>query len=235
MATYNGAPYVQAQLQSILASPRVAEVLVSDDGSNDDTQAIIRSFDDPRVRLLQGPGQGVVRNFEFLLGQARGEVIFLADQDDVWLPGKVDNMMKALAGADLVVSDCAIVDSQMRTLHPSFFSLRRSGPGLLRNLARNSYIGCCMAMRRKLLQHALPFPPNVAMHDWWLGLVAQCTGRVFFLDQVLLLYRRHGGNLSSSGERSIAPVRQRFMWRLQLLCWLFIRRWRGAFQAMSGI
>ena len=158
MTTYNGERYVAEQVHSILASPLVGELLVSDDGSTDRTLEVLRGIDDSRLRLLEGPRRGLVRNFESVLGRARGEYIFLSDQDDVWLPGKVETLLGYLKRADLVVSDCAVVDSHLKTLQPSFFATRGSGPGLWRNLLRNSYIGCCMALRRELLVHALPFP-----------------------------------------------------------------------------
>lgn len=223
MATYNGGRHVAAQLASILQSPRVDEVLVSDDGSTDRTREIVRGFADPRVRLLNGPRAGVIRNFESLLGAAQGEYIFLADQDDVWLPNKVDAMLAALQTADLVVSDCTVVDDELQLLQPSFQALRHSGPGLLKNLARNGYLGCCMAFRRSVLVRALPFPNGVPMHDWWIGLVAERIGTVKFLKEPLLQYRRHGGNASSTSEQSTATLLLQLKWRSTLAAHLLWR------------
>jgi glycosyltransferase involved in cell wall biosynthesis len=214
---FNGGRYIGAQLASILASPRVTEVLVSDDGSTDDTVEIVRALRDPRVLLLQGPRRGLVRNYESLLGQARGDYIFLSDQDDIWLPQKIDVMVASLDSVDLVVCNCSVTDEALAIVHPSFFALRRSGPGLLRNLARNSYLGCCIAMRRSMLRHALPFPERLPMHDWWLGLVAEAFGRVSFVPQVLVLYRRHEANASSTAEASRASWPTKLRWRLDLV------------------
>lgn len=224
VATYNGARFIAAQLASILASPLVTEVLVSDDGSTDGTIEVIQSFQDERLRVLAGPGAGLIRNYEALLSQAGGEYIFLADQDDVWLPGKVVQMLMHLATADLAVSDCVVVDDQLRTLDPSFFALRGSGPGLLHNLVRNGYLGCCIAFRRRLLQHALPFPARIPMHDWWLGLIAEAYGRVVFAGQQLVLYRRHGGNVSSTAGRSQATRATQFRWRCEIAGALLARK-----------
>lgn len=216
LAAFNGAKHIGAQMASILDSPHVSELLVSDDGSTDGTRELVAAAADPRVRLLAGPGRGVIRNFEFLLGQAAGKYIFLADQDDVWLERKVDVMLRALEAADLVVSDCAVVDEQLEVVTPSFFAARGSGPGLVKNFLRNSFLGCCMAFRREVLEYVLPFPGSVPMHDWWIGLMASRKGRVRFLDEVLVLYRRHGRN-ATYAVVSDAPLLQQLRWRLQMM------------------
>jgi len=226
LATCNGERFVAEQIASILQSPRVGELVVSDDGSVDRTRDIVLGFKDPRVRLLDGPHAGVVRNFEFLLTQARGDRIFLADQDDVWLPEKVEVMTAALDSADLVVSDCVVVDGALAVMQPSFFAARASGPGLLRNLTKNSFLGCCIAIDRRLLARALPFPSGIPMHDWWLGLVAQQFGRVAFIAKPLMLYRRHGANASSTSERSATGLWTRLRWRARLVRALLLRALR---------
>jgi len=228
VASFNGERHIASQLQSILASQRVGEVLVSDDGSSDGTLEIVKGLGDPRIRLIRGPRAGLIRNFEHLLREARGELIFLADQDDVWFDDKVEVMLEGLTRADLVISDCRVVDESLNTIHPSFFALRRSAPGLLRNLLRNSYLGCCMAMRRSVLDRALPFPEDLPMHDWWLGLVAQAFGRVLFIDRPLMQYRRHATNASTTSQASTASLRLRLAWRVTLAFHLVRRRMRGA-------
>jgi glycosyltransferase involved in cell wall biosynthesis len=226
IATFNGERYLAQQLDSILQSPLVGEVLVSDDGSTDSTREVARRFGDGRVRLLDGPGAGLVRNYEFLLMAAAGQHIFLADQDDVWLPRKVELLTARLQQVDLVVSDCVVVDSTLSTLRPSFFADRHSGPGLVRNLVRNSYLGCCMAFNRSLLAYALPFPTSVPMHDWWLGLVAEAFASVDFVDEPLVLYRRHGGNASSTSEGSPYSLARQLAWRSGLIANLGGRWWK---------
>ena len=223
MATYNGAEFVEEQLRSILASPRVVEVIVSDDGSTDATLARIAALSDPRVRVVAGPRAGLIRNFENALSQARGDVVFLADQDDVWLPQKVDVVLQALENADVVVTDCNVVDARLNVIEPSFFRQRGSGPGFARNLLRNSYLGCCMALRRSVLDRALPFPASLPMHDWWIGLVAERSARIVFVATPLTLYRRHGANASSASQRSRASLRVQLQWRLSLVRALLAR------------
>lgn len=229
MACFNGAKYIRPQIESILAqlSPR-DELVISDDGSTDGTLEIIRGLADARIRLVPGPRQGLVANFEHALRQAGGEIIFLSDQDDIWLPGKVSAVQVALENADLVLTDCKVVDVDLQVQHSSYFRLIDSRPGVLRNLHKNSYQGCCMAMRRSVLKVALPFPSRIAMHDWWLGLIAECTGRVTFLAEPFVLYRRHGANASITSERSNNPLWLRLYWRAYLALRLIGRCLRGS-------
>lgn len=226
LAAHNGEKYVGAQIESILSSPLVDELLVSDDGSVDRTMEVVARFSDPRIRLLRGPRAGSGRNFEFLLTMARGEYIFLSDQDDIWKPEKVGLMLEQLQRADLVVSDCVVVDQHRKVLHPSYFALMRSRPGLLKNIVRNSYLGCCMAFRRSLLRHVLPLPRHLPHHDWWIGLIAELVGTVTFMDVPLLEYRRHADTTSQAAGRSRAPVSER-LWRRALMVGYLVARCSG--------
>lgn len=234
LASYNGEAYVLEQLSSILGQLSADdEVIVSDDGSNDGTLEKILGFDDPRIRLLQGPRQGLIANFQNALLHVRGDIIILSDQDDVWLPGRLEAVLPYLRDYDLVICDCTVVDRDLNIISPSFYRLNNSGPGLLKNLTSNSYQGCCMAFRKSVLELALPFPANIPMHDWWLGLVAELYGSVFFLHQSGLLYRRHDANQSSTTQVSSIGLPTRIRWRLGLIIAL-ISRAPDAFRARRG-
>ena len=217
MAAYRGERYIEEQMRSILSELRAGdELLVSDDAPGGETERIVRSIaqEDARVRYLCGEGKGVVRNFERVLSAASGDVLFLSDQDDVWLSGKVEAVLREIErGACLVVHDARIVDESLHELAPSFFATRHSRPGFLHNFLRNGYMGCCMALTRPVLERALPFPPDLPMHDQWLGLTAERTGRVCFLPTAYLLYRQHGGNVTG-GKTSLS---QKLRWRWSLL------------------
>lgn len=208
LATYNGSAYIEAQLRSVLEQlSQKDEIVVADDGSADDTIAIVDAIGDPRIRwVAQGGRLGVVKNFERSVSAAGGEYIFLCDQDDVWLPGKIELCIAALQTHLLVVTDCKIVDSELNEIAPSFFRLRNSGSGLLHNLWKNGYLGCCMAFRRELLNYALPFPQGIPMHDMWLGMIAETQGSVSFLPKPLSLYRRHICSASDAAGRSSASI-----------------------------
>lgn len=218
IATYNGACFIEAQLQSILSQLNDNdEILISDDGSADNTLDIVISIQDERIKIVSNDGNlGVVRNFERVLSNASGEYIFLCDQDDIWLPNKVDRCLQALTDHLLVVSDCRVVDKNLNELHASFFKLRNSGGGFWRNVYKNSYLGCCMAFRKDLLVYALPMPEHVPMHDMWLGLLANCVGKVKFLPEALMLYRRHDKNASPTAQKSNFSLYRQLGYRIRL-------------------
>ena len=179
LATYNGVATLHQQLSSILAqlSPD-DEVIISDDGSTDGTLNVVRAFNSPIVRIVQGPGTGSpIQNFEHALQQARGEYIFLSDQDDLWLEGKVQHMVAALkAGADCVVSDCHVTDDALNVTAPSFFAHARLHEGRWYNLfMRNFYLGCCMAFNRRVLLRSLPFASSFSTNRSFASAVTATT------------------------------------------------------------
>lgn len=219
IATYNGAKYIREQLESILPQLQLDdEVIVSDDGSTDATLNEVRALQSPLIRIVQGPGRHTpIYNFEHVLRQAKGDYIFLSDQDDVWTADKVQVMMQALRRSTLVVSDCAVTDSQLKVIAPSFYDVVRKQEGRWYNLlVRNCYLGCCMAFRREVLAKALPFPANIPMHDIWLGNVAAFYYDVEFIPQVLMSYRRHGANASSTSDPSRYSLWRKILFRLRV-------------------
>ena len=201
MATYNGEKYIEKQLESILKQLNDNdEVVISDDCSTDKTKNILKKYaaNYSNIKLLDGPRKGVIKNFENALKNAKGDIIFLSDQDDIWVDGKVEKILCEFSkGYDLILHDASIVDENEKVLEDSFFKHRNSKKGFLNNLIKNSYLGCCMAFNKDILKVALPFPDNIEMHDWWIGLVTEKIGNVSLLKEKFLLYRRHGNNVSS--------------------------------------
>lgn len=206
MATFNGERWVMEQLLSILSQLGPDdEVIVNDDASEDSTVAIIRALGDPRVKIAVNTARvGYTQNFERALRRSVGDVIFLTDQDDVWLPEKVFTVLAALDGADFVVTDARIVDANLRELAPSHFSEFGTRTGFWRNFVATRYIGACMAFRREVLETALPFPArsDLAAHDYWLCIVAERHFRTALVRQPLMLYRRHSRTASTGGGAS---------------------------------
>lgn len=203
MAVKNGGEFLTEQIQSIL--PQLTgsdELVISDDHSTDNTRGLIKDFNDNRIKLLSNPKSGLLSNFENALRASSGSYIFLADQDDVWKSNKIEVMKYALQSYDLVVCDCEIVNENLLPFQKSFFQLNKSKEGLLHNLIRNSYMGCCMAFHRKVLSKALPFPENIRVHDRWIGLISELYFKKTFIPDKLVLHRKHDNNASYTGTPS---------------------------------
>lgn len=219
MATYKGEKYIEAQIASILKNiSEYDELLISEDGQGEKAEAFLEDLNKRGAPIvpLKGPGKGVVANFEHVLRQAQGDIIFLADQDDIWTDDKVEKVLKAFQRPEcmLVIHDADIINEKDERIAESFFAFRNSGPGLFKNILKNSYIGCCMAFRKELLADALPFPEKGTLHDQWLGLIAEKKGKVVFLSEKLVHYRRHEENVSGMQH---LPVGQMLSNRLHLV------------------
>lgn len=219
MATCQGERWIEAQVASILEQlgPR-DELVVADASSTDRTLEIVGDLAGDRAKILERLPRGdVPATFEAALRACNGETIFLSDQDDVWLPGKVNRCAQALTGSRrLVLHDARVVDADGRILSNSFFADRRTRGGFWPNLWRPGYLGCALVLRRELLVTALPFPMRVPMHDWWLGLLAERNGGVALIREPLLLHRRHGANANFDPNQSPYPLVRRleFRWRI---------------------
>lgn len=220
MAAYNGEQYIKEQVDSILCQLSPSdELIVSDDGSTDSTLEILRNYQDVRIKIYGNEGRhGVIGNFENAFRHARGEYVFLSDQDDVWLPGKISRCIEALKKYDLVVTDCIVVDSELREIEPSFFIANNSGKGFWKNLVKNTYLGACVCFRSSLLDIVLPIPARLPVyHEGWIASLADIVGRVCFLNSPCMYYRRHARNVSSTVGKSKLPLRRKLYNRLMLL------------------
>lgn len=211
IATHNGGKYIVKQLNSILSQlSQTDEIIISDDGSIDDTIQLIESLNDARIRIVtyrQKIDYTHLRlssyyyassNFCNALKYATGDFIFLSDQDDIWKPTKVEKYTEAFKDADMILSNFSIIDeNDALTLNRyyvgdpyrshSFFSILKGLP----------FRGCCLAFKREILIDAMPFPDKLLLHDCWIGLNAYVNKRcLIFISDPLLLYRRHSSNVS---------------------------------------
>ena len=213
LATYNGAAWLPEFLASLDQQDfRDWRLVVSDDGSTDQTLEILRShFSREPHRLYLVPRErtrtGVIGNFRDVLAASAAEYVFPADQDDIWLPHKLGEMLVAIeksgsrgeASASsvpaLVYSDMQVVDSDLKLISASLWRLpgiSADAPVQLRHLLVQSNVpGCSMVVNRALLRAALPIPDECVMHDYWLLMVCLLTGRVDRIPSANVLYRRH--------------------------------------------
>lgn len=217
MAAYNGEKYIREQLLSVLKQlSENDEVIISDDNPYTGTYEAVKEYieSDGRIRYIKGPGKGVIKNFENAISAAEGDYIFLCDQDDVWLDGKVSAVSKELDnGAVVVMHDAIVTDENLNPVKQSFFEAMGSGTGIIKNIIKNTYIGCCMAFSKNLKPFILPFPDDLPMHDQWIGLAGEKAGRVALIKEPLIYYRRHSGAVTG-GRTSFS---QKLKWRMSII------------------
>lgn len=227
LCTYNGAAYVRAQLQSILdQTVQDLHVVVSDDGSTDETLSIVEAMaaaHPGRITILrQDPPTGSAqRHFLKLLVERAydmADYIMLSDQDDVWLPEKVEKTLARMQADEaacraagevnasiLVHCDSRIVDRALREIAPSFVAYQKMTPSrcrLRQLLVQNNVVGGALMMNRALAERITEIPAHCVMHDQWIALVASAFGHIDFVPESLYLYRQHGDNVLGAGKGS---------------------------------
>ena len=215
LCTRNGARYLPEQIRSICAQRRLPqEIVLSDDGSTDDTMAVVRDTlascgaANPIVlrEFNNMPPLGVTRNFEQAVRACSHDLIALCDQDDVWQPDRLARMVAQFeARPDLLLlhSDARLVDGDLKPLGSTLFhalevttcelAAIHSGGAFGVLLRRNLVTGATTVFRRDLLEAALPFPPEW-VHDEWLAAIASAIGRVDVLPETTIDYRQHASN-----------------------------------------
>jgi glycosyltransferase involved in cell wall biosynthesis len=228
--TYNGERYIKEQIESILAQLSVDdEVIVSDDGSTDETIDILKSFRDSRIKVFSNseiinPYHGsyrkiysVYKNVENALKKASGDYIFLADQDDIWKKNKVCVMSKNLCFSDLVLHDSTVIDENENIILDSYYTWSKPSTNLIKMVLNPAYQGCSMAFSKKIKQQSLPFPNNPISHDHWIAWNARISGKVTIIQDKLLNYRRHGNNVSFATKRSANSIAFKISYRMRII------------------
>lgn len=220
LATFNGARFLAQQLDSLLTQRhRALRILISDDGSGDDSVAVISSYAarDSRVQLVNVMRQGgVVANFRTALASTDADYLMFCDQDDVWLEDKVDTMLDALRERENVLgattplmgfSDLTVVGRNLEVENASFYAGNNLNPVLNTDprylLWSSTVYGCTTVFNRALAELGALIPTDVPMHDQWLALLAASVGELFYVPRQTILYRQHGGNVVGAKRKNV--------------------------------
>tara|TARA_S200000501_G_scaffold305240_1_gene293554 strand:- start:4685 stop:5617 length:933 start_codon:yes stop_codon:yes gene_type:complete len=226
LSTYNGANYLEEQLDSLLRQTYDDFiVVVRDDGSTDSTQQIInRYMHKNQNKIYKLPGQqvniGPSASFSNLIQYIMNEkgtfgldrlYIMLCDQDDIWLKNKLEVQISKMLYAEqksigrpiLIHSDLNVVDERKKLIAKSF--IKYQGLEIRRNqftnlVLSNLVTGCTILFNEELAYEALPIPDKAIMHDWWLALTASAFGEIIFIDMPLVKYRQHANNTIGAQE-----------------------------------
>jgi glycosyltransferase involved in cell wall biosynthesis len=198
MATYNGEKYLREQVNSLLAQsyPSLEFVFV-DDASSDASLAILQEYAlrDSRIRLILNPvNQGLLATFETGIRAAKGEIVALADQDDVWMPEKISLLAGAIGSHSLIYADSALTNAA-GTVTGKFSNRNHlcDYPTALHYVFGTKAMGHAMLFKREIIDIALPFPDYVG-HDYILGFAAAALNGVSYFPAILVNYRQHSSN-----------------------------------------
>lgn len=212
MACYNGEKYIEEQIKSIL--PQLGaedELIIVDDHSADKTAEIVKNIGDKRIRyVFNKKNLGVNRSFEKVIGMAKNDYIFMADQDDLWTEGRLEQMLGKLKQHLLVSGNSIAVDKNGKEKDFDLGSLKQTDSksyhkNILKIFTGNAYYyGCAMAFQRRLIKIILPFPSYIESHDLWIAMAANLLKSNSHLEKIVLKRRIHGEN---------ASVVQRKLWK----------------------
>ena len=199
IATYNGAAYLEEQLESLFAQTYpVIEIIASDDCSTDNTVDILLKYASAHKNftlIKNTTTLGYIKNFEQAMTAASGELIAPCDQDDYWFPNKIALMVEAIENYPMLYCDSELVDDKLQSLGKKMSTIKNLATydNCLVFATDNCIAGHATLLTRKLFLSAKPFTPQVP-HDWWLPFVSTFQGGIKYLDLPLVKYRNHANN-----------------------------------------
>lgn len=227
IATYNGAAYILKQIESILVQLNIDdEVIVVDDCSADKTVTILESINDPRIKIFKNnSNRSHVYSFARAVSLAGNELIFMSDQDDIWIEGRVDIMKKRLTetGVMLITSNSIFVNINDEKIdYPIEGVHDKDSTSYYKNIfsifmGKTNYYGCTMAFHKKLREVILPIPAYVESHDIWIAMAANLLKSNIHLDDFTLKRRIHGGNASVINRGLLAKIKSRLIFSRSLI------------------
>lgn len=229
LATYNGEKYIREQLDSIFTQTyKDWVVYIHDDGSKDKTMDILKEYaqrEPNRIVIVDGASTGGARNnFFYLMSKVDAPYYMCCDQDDIWLPEKIEKTVKSMKKLEfnsqdeplLVFTELTVVDGSLNVIAEKmgeYQSLDCKNITLPKVLMQNIVTGCTMMFNKKLRDEMLRYKNvnNIIMHDWWAGIIAARYGKLYFLDEPTIMYRQHGDNsVGAVDTRSLAYVLSKF-------------------------
>ncbi|MDQ1244436.1 MAG: hypothetical protein QG565_776 [Campylobacterota bacterium] len=230
LSTYNGEKYLGEQLDSLFAQTyENFEILVRDDGSNDKTMEIIKSFQDrypSQIKILKDSFGNIGSAYSFmrLLEGSNSEYFMFCDQDDVWMKDKIKHSVQKMQELEekyakdiplMVFSDLRVVDEKLNTVDMSFWHYQKLSPEISKNqkklLAQNVITGCTVMINKEAKYVSLPFAVDTMMHDHWIGVNVAKYGKIAWLPEQTVLYRQHSANVAGAHRFGVVYVAQKML------------------------
>jgi glycosyltransferase involved in cell wall biosynthesis len=228
LASYNGEKYICEQMESILSElSTFDEIIVVDDCSKDNTIQLIKEFNDPRIKIfLNDHNRRHVYTFNRAISLATNDVIMLADQDDVWLHGRVSLLVNNLidSGVFFISSNYDYIDASGNLIDQvnRHELLSRDSNRNLKNimnifLGRINYFGCAMAFRKELKSIILPVPSYIESHDLWIAMASNIAGSTLHINEKTLMRRLHQLNQTNPNRSLLLKIKSRIIFLMSIL------------------
>jgi glycosyltransferase involved in cell wall biosynthesis len=211
LTTYNGRKYIRSQISSLFnQSINNWTLSISDDKSNDNTSNLLKKLAQEKNNInltLSSNNLGIIENTNYLINTSKATYIFFCDQDDIWLPNKIETTLNKMLEMEkeygeetpiLIHTDLKVVDNNLNLINPSFRNYQNLDPNpqnlLPRLLVQNFVTGCTMMINKPLKDLIIPIPTQAIMHDWWIALTAASFGKIAYISEPTVLYRQHEQN-----------------------------------------
>lgn len=233
MATHNGEMFILPQVESILKQLTYEdELIISDDGSTDKTIEIISSLNDKRISIYKYQQKIIyknkhksfyyaTKNFENALKQAKGDIIILSDQDDIWGNNKVSRIKEELKKYDFIQSNFSLINDKDEIIMDKVFLKNPLKKNIFLNIKNSKFFGSSIAFNKCVKEYVLPFPTKLFAHDFWIGTLACYKFKFLFIDEPLTKYRKHSNNVSPASGKSnntfLFKITYRLVFLIQIL------------------
>jgi len=233
MATFNGSAFIHKQIESILCQLKIDdELIIVDDCSTDNTVEIVSDFSDNRILILRNDQNiGVNQSFSKAILSSSGDYIFLSDQDDVWIDGRVNLMIEYLIenNVDLLTSNFSWINELDVPVFIKFdgvssFRSKKYASNIIDIfIGKTNYFGCAMLFTKELIKYIVPIPKFVESHDLWIAKIGNLYRSQIHLDEITFLKRTHGTNMTStiSKRKTYQKVYSRLVFAISILIILF--------------
>ncbi len=227
LASFNGEKFINEQLDSILRQIKSTdEIIIVDDCSTDTTVTTILKLNDQRIRLISNKANlGVNRSFGLAIEIAKNDIIVLADQDDIWIEGRLTLILNKFHNRHftLVCGNSIYIDNnrqETEALIGNLISVDSKKP--FTNLFRifngtAPYYGCTMAFSKDLKTLVLPFPRLIESHDLWIAKCAILINRIIHLEEPILYRRIHGSNASVISRKFRSKIYSRIIFFISII------------------
>ena len=230
MATYNGEHYLLKQIYSILNQLSISdELIVVDDCSSDNTIDVIKNLRDERIKIHRNSKNiGHVHSFCKAVSLAKNDYIFLSDQDDIWIEGRVKLMMDSLIknDVDLLTSNFSWVDANEKQIDVKYDGVdHNNSDKYIKNIfdifsGKTNYFGCAMLFKKQLISLITPTPKFVESHDLWVALAANIKKSNIHINEKTFLKRKH--DLNATSTKSNRPFIKKLYSRIVFILSIFV-------------